>query len=306
MKGLILKTTGSFYEVMDADGDIHTAILRGKHKIAGLKVTNPIAVGDYVEFELEAKEAKGVIHKIHDRENYIIRNSTHKTGHGHIIASNIDQAILVATISQPKTSLGFIDRFLVTCESFRIPAIIVFNKWDIQKELDEPLGKAIAQIYESIGYKTLFTSAVTGEGIDELKSLLNHKKTLFSGHSGVGKSTLLNNIDPELDLYTGEISEYSQKGTHTTTFAEMFPLDNDTFIIDTPGINELGVNEMDKYTLCHYFPEFRALMHECKFNNCVHVNEPNCAVLEALKNGKIHDSRYYNYRSILENNDNRR
>lgn len=306
MKGLVIKTTGSFYELLDDTGQRHTAVLRGKYKIAGFKVTNPIAVGDYVDFELEEKEHKGVINKILDRDNYIVRNSTHKAEHGHIIAANIDQAVIVATISQPKTSLGFIDRFLVTCESFRIPCIVVINKWDLQKELDEELGRAIAYIYQTIGYEVIFTSSVTGEGIEILKEWLAGKKTLFAGHSGVGKSTLLNLIDPSLDLKTGEISDYSQKGTHTTTFAEMFEIDKDTFIIDTPGIKELGINEIEDEELGHYFPEFRALMDGCKFNNCRHLNEPGCAVTKALQEDKIHHTRYESYLSILDNDDNRR
>lgn len=306
MRGLVLKTTGSFYELLDEAGNRYISVLRGKHKIAGLKVTNPIAVGDYVEFELEEREQKGVINKILDRENYIVRNSTHKAEHGHIIASNIDQAVLVVTLSHPKTSLGFIDRFLVTCESYRIPCIIAINKWDIQKEEDEELGLAVAYIYESIGYKVIFTSAINGTGIDQLKGLLKDKKTLFSGHSGVGKSTLLNQIDPSLALRTGEISDFSQKGIHTTTFAEMFEIANNTFIIDTPGIKELGINEIEDHELGHYFPEFRALMDQCKFNNCRHLNEPACAVTKALKEGKIHQTRYESYLSILEADDNRR
>lgn len=306
MKGLVIKTTGSFYELLDESGQRHTAVLRGKYKIAGFKVTNPIAVGDYVDFELEEKEHKGVITKILDRDNYIVRNSTHKAEHGHIIAANIDQAVIVATISQPKTSLGFIDRFLVTCESFRIPCIVVINKWDLQKEIDEELGRAIAYIYESIGYEVIFCSSVTGEGIATLKDRLSGQKTLFAGHSGVGKSTLLNLIDPKLELKTGEISDYSQKGTHTTTFAEMFEIDKGSFIIDTPGIKELGINEIEDEELGHYFPEFRALMDQCKFNNCRHLNEPGCAVTKALQQGKIHHTRYESYLSILDNDDNRR
>ncbi|HTF82420.1 MAG TPA: ribosome small subunit-dependent GTPase A [Cytophagales bacterium] len=306
MKGLVLKTTGSFYELRDDAGKKYTAVLRGKHKIAGLKVTNPIAVGDYVDFELEEREQKGVINKILDRENYIIRNSTHKAEHGHIIAANIDQAVLVATVSHPKTSLGFIDRFLVTCESYRIPCIVVLNKWDIQKQEDEELGLAIAYIYKSIGYEVVFTSSVTGEGIETLRGKLSGLKTLFAGHSGVGKSTLLNQIDANLHLKTGEISDFSQKGVHTTTFAEMFEIAADTFIIDTPGIKELGINEIEEHELGHYFPEFRALMHGCKFNNCRHLNEPSCAVIKALEQGRIHQTRYESYLSILENEDNRR
>lgn len=306
MKGLVLKTTGSFYEILDEEGNRFTSILRGKHKLSGLKVTNPIAVGDYVEFELEEREQKGVIQTILERKNYIVRNSTHKTAHGHIIAANIDQAVIVITISNPKTSIGFIDRFLVTTESFRIPCIIIINKWDLQKQIDEQLGLAIAHIYKSIGYEVLFVSSVTGEGMDVVNEKIKNKKTLFAGHSGVGKSTLLNKIAPELNLRTGEISDFSKKGTHTTTFAEMYEIEKDTFIIDTPGIKELGINEVENRELGHYFPEFRALMGECKFNNCQHVNEPSCAVLAALNAGKIHPTRYESYLSILGGSDNRK
>ncbi len=308
MRGLIIKTTGSFYEVLSQDnGQLYTATLRGKLKISGLKVTNPIAVGDFVHFEEDPKNhEKGVIYEIAARTNYIIRNSTHKTAHGHIIAANIDQAVLVATLVQPRTSLGFIDRFLVTAEAFRIPVIIVLNKSDVYDEDMEKYAQALENMYANIGYPLLHTSVVNEKGIDTLKSTLKGKKTLFSGHSGVGKSSLLNLISPGLGQKTQEVSNFAQKGVHTTTFAEMFRLPEDTYIIDTPGIKELGINEIASEELSHYFPEMRALLNQCKFNNCLHVNEPQCMVRTAVEQSRIPLSRYNSYLSMLENEDNRR
>jgi ribosome biogenesis GTPase / thiamine phosphate phosphatase len=302
MKGKIIRSTGSWYDILGEDKKRYSARLRGKFKQDDLKVTNPIAVGDNVIFE-DKGDNNFVITEIEDRENYIIRKSTHKASHAHLIASNIDQAILVATISRPRTSLGFIDRFLVSAEAFRIPSVIIFNKNDILDPEDKELEEAIMYMYREIGYECFSVSAALGKGIDELRDKLSGKISLISGHSGVGKSTLLNKIDPSLELKTGEISDFSQKGTHTTTFAEMFILNEDTFIIDTPGIKELGMIDMQKEEISHYFPEMREELGNCRFNNCLHLNEPGCAVRKKLTSGEISESRYASYLSMLEEKD---
>jgi ribosome biogenesis GTPase / thiamine phosphate phosphatase len=309
MKGLIVRTTGAFYEIITDAKDRFTGVLRGKIKLGDLKVTNPIAVGDYVEFDIIEKDDEGkvAIHKIYPRNNYLIRNSTHKKNFGQLIAANMDQVILVATIAFPRTSLGFIDRFLITTESFRIPAIIIFNKIDLYSEEMEAYNQELIQLYQSLGYKCYQTSTTENIGITELREALKGKKAVFSGHSGVGKSSLLNALYPNLDLRTGEISDSSSKGTHTTTFAEMFEVDeSNTYLIDTPGINEFGLNEISDQELSHYFPEMRALLGQCKYNNCMHVSEPGCVVQDKLETGEIAFSRYDSYLSILANDDNRR
>ncbi|HEY8401395.1 MAG TPA: ribosome small subunit-dependent GTPase A [Cytophagaceae bacterium] len=299
MKGVVIKSTGSWYDILGEDHNIYKGRLRGKFKIKNLNVTNPIAVGDYVEFEQEESADSSVIKDILPRENYIIRKSVQKSSQGHLIACNVDQTVLIVTLATPRTSLGFIDRFLVSAESFRIPAIIVFNKTDIYDEtLKEQLNQ-VMNIYTQIGYTCLATSALENKGIEELKSLLRGKKSVLSGHSGVGKSSLINIIAPGLDLKTGEVSTFANKGVHTTTFAEMFEIEPGTFIIDTPGIKELGLYEIEEDELSHYFPEMRALIGECKFHNCRHVNEPQCAVLEKVKQGEIAESRYQSYLSML-------
>lgn len=305
--GLVIRSTGSWYDVRNQDGHVYRARLKGKFKIKGLKVTNPIAVGDRVKFEVEDQiENTAVITDIEPRENYIIRQSVHKTAHAHMLAANIDQAVLLATLTLPRTSLGFIDRFLVTAESFRIPTTIVFNKADILNEEGLAYQREIMDLYESVGYDCMATSALEGEGIDAFRQLLDRKITLLSGHSGVGKSTLVNAIAPNLNLRTSEVSTFANKGVHTTTFAEMFELAPDTFIIDTPGIKELGLIDMEKEEISHYFPEMRELLNQCRFNNCLHVNEPGCAVKDAVGEGEIAESRYMSYLSMLEGDDNRR
>ncbi len=281
--------------------------LKGKFKIKGLKVTNPIAVGDRVQFEVEdITENTAVILDIDPRENYIIRQSVHKTAHGHILAANIDQAVMLATLTLPRTSLGFIDRFLVTAEAFRIPTTVVFNKTDILNDEGLAYQQEIMDMYESIGYRCMATSATEGDGVEAFRQLLDHKITLLSGHSGVGKSSLVNAIAPDLNLRTNEVSTFANKGVHTTTFAEMFELAPDTFIIDTPGIKELGLVDMAKEEISHYFPEMRDRLNQCRFNNCLHVNEPGCAVKEAVGEGDIAESRYMSYLSMLDGGDNRR
>ncbi len=307
-QGIIIRSTGSWYEVLTPERQVYACRLRGKFKLKELKVTNPIAVGDEVIFELEKfnEEERGVINEILPRRNYLIRKSVHKTAHGHLIATNLDQAVVIATLTFPRTSLGFIDRFLVSAEAFRIPAVIIFNKLDLLDEEAQAYQQAIVEMYEAVGYRCLLSSTVSGEGIEEFKSLLSNKKTLLSGHSGVGKSSLVNVIAPDLVLRTGEVSTFANKGTHTTTFAEMFEWQENSFLIDTPGIKELGLIDIDKEELAHFFPEMRALLGECKFHNCLHVHEPKCAVIAAVEAESISLSRYESYLSMLQDYDNRR
>ncbi|UTA70332.1 ribosome small subunit-dependent GTPase A [Emticicia sp. 21SJ11W-3] len=302
-----MRSTGSWYEVRTEQGNILQCRLKGKFKIKDLKVTNPIAVGDKVAFDLESEtENTGIIYDILARENYIIRQSVHKTAHGHLIATNLDQAILIATLTFPRTSLGFIDRFLVTAESFRIPTILVFNKLDILVDEAIAYQEELANLYESLGYQCVFTSATNNIGVDTFRNLLNGKVSLLSGHSGVGKSTLINAIAPDLDLRTSEISTFANKGVHTTTFAEMFEISPDTFIIDSPGIKELGLADMEKEEISHYFPEMREKLGKCRFHNCLHIDEPKCAVKDAVIEGTIAESRYNSYLSMVLGEDNRK
>lgn len=306
-EGLVMRSTGSWYEVQLESKKIIKCRLRGKLKLKGFKVTNPIAVGDKVAFSFEDETNElGMITEILPRENYIIRQSVHKTQHAHILAANLDQAILLVTLAHPKTSLGFIDRFLVTAESFRIPTKIVFNKIDLLDEDEKEYLNSLKIIYEKIGYPCSFTAANTGVGIEEFKNLLVGKKTLLSGHSGVGKSTLINQIAPNLDLKTSEISDFADKGVHTTTFATMFELENNTYLIDTPGIKELGLIDLKKQDIPHYFPEMRDCLGQCKYHNCSHTKEPKCAVIEKVESYAISPSRYASYLSMLEGDDNRR
>lgn len=305
---MVLRSTGSWYEVRDSrDGHIWQCRLKGKFKALGLKVTNPIAVGDYVNFEVENEsENFGIIHEIVPRENYVIRRSVHKTAHAHLIAANVDQAILICTLVFPRTSLGFIDRFLVAIESFRIPGVLVFNKQDLLNDEMKEFQDELMQLYTSLGYRCLATTALAELGLEEFKTLLKGKVSLLSGHSGVGKSTLVNAIAPDLDIKTQEVSTFANKGVHTTTFAEMFELEKDTFIIDSPGIKELGLADMEKEEISHYFPEMRDLLNQCRFNNCQHINEPGCAVKDAVSEGKIALSRFESYLSIMAGDDNRK
>lgn len=305
MIGLVMRSTGSWYDVKGKDGINYQCRVRGKLRLAGIKTTNPIAVGDYVKFERH-EENEGIIQEVCPRNNYIIRKSIKNKNHGHIIAANIDQSILIATITYPRTSAGFIDRFLVAAEAFRIPQVILFNKTDLLTPEDHEQLEEYMAIYGDIGVQCLPISAINNDGIDQVKDLLRGKKSLISGHSGVGKSTLVNKIEPTLDLKTSEVSDFAEKGVHTTTFAEMFELWPDTFIIDTPGIKELGLIDIADEELSDFFPEMRALLGECKYHNCQHVHEPNCAVKEAVDEGYIALSRYNSYLSMLEDVDNRR
>jgi ribosome biogenesis GTPase / thiamine phosphate phosphatase len=301
MKAIVYKSTGSWYVVKDETGKQYNARMLGKFKIDGLTSTNPIAVGDAVEIEIENElESGATITKIYDRKNYITRTSPANKHQHHIIASNLDQSLLFATLKDPKTSQGFIDRFLISSESFHISTIIVFNKADLYKKKEEEKFEMVKDIYETIGYTVKKISVETNEGVDEVKNLLKDKVTLLSGHSGVGKSSFLNKIFPEMKLKTQDVSGWSGKGMHTTTFAEMFDVPFGGKIIDTPGIRELGLVDIPKQELSHYFPEMRALINDCQFNNCMHTNEPNCAVKSAVENNLISMDRYISYCNILE------
>lgn len=304
MKGRVLKSTGSWYTVKSEKGLIN-ARLRGKFKQDDLKLTNPISVGDYVLLEQEADQPSSVITEILRRDNYIIRKSTRKNHFSHIIASNIDQAFLIITLKNPRTSLGFIDRFLVSTESFRIPTSILVNKMDITyKEKDMEYLQDIKDIYVPLGYPVYEISALNSTVLQEqFLPLLMGKTTLLSGHSGVGKSTLLNKIVPEAVQATKEISKFSAKGVHTTTFAEMFEIEGGGFLIDTPGIKEFGILDIDEFELSHYFPEFRKYLGQCRYNNCQHLNEPGCVVRQKLEEGFIHPYRYDSYVNILNEED---
>ena len=298
MTGLVIKSTGSHYQVRLDSGEVKDCVLKGKIRLDDRKTTNPIAVGDKVDFDTD-ENGDTVITKIHTRKNYIIRKSINLSKQAQILASNLDQAVLIATLVSPRTSLGFIDRFLITAEAYSIPAKIIFNKSDLLNEEFLKYQDEIIGIYKKIGYDCFVVSGLTKKNIDVIKAILKDKTTLISGHSGVGKSTLINAIEPGLNLKTGAISAAHSKGTHTTTFAELHPLSFGGFVIDSPGIKELGLVEMKKEEVGHYFPEIRAIMNNCKFNNCIHVNEPKCAVKEAVEKGEISEERYRSYLGIL-------
>lgn len=305
MTGLVYKSTGSWYTIKTDLGTTYQCRIKGKFRIKDIKSTNPIAVGDVVDFELETKndETTGIINTIHDRKNYIVRKSVNLSKQTHIIASNIDQVFLLITIDNPTTFTSFIDRFLVTTEAYSIKTILLFNKIDTCSEEILNEVKYLAHVYRKIGYECIEISAKTGKNIDKVKILMKDKVSMFAGHSGVGKSTLVNAIEPELDLKTKEISIQHMQGQHTTTFAEMFDLNFGAKIIDTPGIKGFGVVDMDKEEISDYFPEFFKLKQDCKFNNCLHVEEPQCAVKDALDKDEIAFSRYRSYIQILEGDD---
>ena len=302
MKGIVYKSTGSWYSVKAENGAFYDCRIKGKFRISGIKSTNPVAVGDHVDFDIEQKGdgTIGVIKKIDERNNYIIRKSVNLSKQTHIIAVNIDIAFLLITLNNPPTFTTFIDRFLVTAEAYHIKSVLLFNKIDTYNE-DELLEvKFLAALYRKIGYECIGISAMTGKNIEKVKAIMQDKVTMFSGHSGVGKSTLINAIEPGLALKTAEISEQHLQGQHTTTFAEMFDLSFGGQIIDTPGIKGFGVVEIDREELGDYFPEFFERKENCKFNNCLHVEEPHCAVKNALENEEIAWSRYKSYLQILE------
>jgi ribosome biogenesis GTPase len=301
MEATVYKSTGSWYVVQDAGARVFNARIKGKFKIDDITSTNPIAVGDAVIAEMENElENTLTITGIAPRRNYITRSSPHNRNQHHIIASNLDQSLLFATLREPKTSLGFIDRFLVTSEAYHIPSIIVFNKCDLYRHKEQEKFEEVKKIYEAVGYKIMLMSIEKNIGVEEVKHLLKDKTTLLSGHSGVGKSSFINIVFPELRLKTQDVSGWSGKGLHTTTFAEMFNLSFGGRIIDTPGIRELGLVDISRKELSHYFLEMRALISECQFNNCVHINEPGCAVKKAVNEGRIDPERYGSYLGILE------
>ena len=305
MTGTVYKSTGSWYTVKSNQGDFIECRMKGKFRMKGIKSTNPIAVGDVVDYELEetSDTVTGTIHHIHDRKNYIVRKSVNLSHQMHIIAANIDRVFLLITINNPPTTFSFIDRFLVTAEAYGIETILVFNKIDTLDDvtLDDQLY--MQHVYQEIGYQCLRVSAAEGKGVEALKELMIGKTSMFSGHSGVGKSTLVNALEPTLDLKTKNISEQSKQGQHTTTFAEMYDLSFNASIIDTPGIKGFGIVDMEPQEISDYFPEFFRLKEQCKFNNCLHKEEPHCAIKSALEKDEIAWSRYNSYLKILEGDD---
>ena len=302
MKGIVYKSTGSWYTVKTEQGSFYECRLKGKFRIRGIKTTNPVSVGDKVFFEIDnlGDDEFGVIYEIENRNNYIIRKSVNLSKQTQIIAANIDLAFLIVTLNNPPTSTAFIDRFLVTSEAYGIKTILLFNKIDSYNEEELVTVKYLAHLYRSIGYECIGISAMTGKNLDKVKVLMKNKVSVFSGHSGVGKSTLVNAIEPSLNLKTKEISDQHLQGQHTTTFAEMYDLSFDAQIIDTPGIKGFGMVEIDKEELSGFYPEFFKLKEHCKFHNCLHIEEPKCAVKEALENEEIAWSRYKSYLQILE------
>lgn len=300
-KGIVVKSTGSWYNVKLDNGKLVACRIVGRFRLDGLKLTNPVAVGDQVEVVLEDDGETGSIVKIMERSNYVVRQSPRKKHDLHLLASNIDQAIVIMTITQPKLKQGFIDRFLLMIEPYNIPAVIIFNKADLYKRGDMEVFELLRMIYEDIGYEVLLVSALKGEGIDRFRTILKDKITLVAGQSGVGKSTLVNSVQPQLDLRTKELSDYSGKGQHTTTFAEMFDLDFGGSIIDTPGIKTLSFNNLEPIDVAHNFREFFELSESCKFGgNCLHRDEPKCAVKQALETGEASELRYFNYLALLD------
>ncbi len=301
MKALVYKSTGSWYTVKDETGKTHNARIKGIFKIDDITSTNPVSVGDEVAIDIESDiENTAVITAITPRRNYINRQSPRHKHQHHIIAANLDQSLLVATLKEPRTSQGFIDRFLVASEMYHVKACIVFNKSDLYKKKEQEKFEDWKNIYEAIGYTVVLISVGKNENIDSVIGLLKDKTTLISGHSGVGKSSLLNAILPELGIRTQDVSGWSGKGMHTTTFAEMYDLPFGGKIIDTPGMREFGLVDISKQELSHYFPEMRDRLQNCQFNNCLHINEPGCAIKEAVRNGEIHEDRYVSYVNILD------
>ena len=300
MKALVYKSTGSWYVIKNEVGEFFNARIKGKFKIEGITSTNPIAVGDWVEVDKEdIAEGSVIIYNIFPRTNYITRQSPHNKHLHHIVASNLDQSILLATLKSPRTSTGFIDRFLAASEAYHVPSILVFNKSDLFREKETQKFEDIKHIYERIGYKVLLMSVNDGTGIDEVRAMLKDKTTLVSGHSGVGKSSFINAIFPDKAIKTKAVSNWSGKGMHTTTFAEMHDLDFGGKIIDTPGIREFALMDFEPHELSHYFKEMKELINGCKFNNCMHIEEPGCAVKLAVEEGRIAPDRYISYLNIL-------
>jgi ribosome biogenesis GTPase len=301
MQGIVYKSTGSWYNVKDHSGKMWNARIKGVFKLDEITSSNPIAVGDIVDFEEENQnEQTVIITQIYDRKNYINRQSPRAKSQQHIIAANIDQSLLIATIKEPRTSQGFIDRFLVACEMYHVPAVILFNKTDLYKEKDLAKFEKMKEVYEKIGYKVASTSLKLGQNMDHLETVLKDKITLVSGHSGVGKSTFINAVIPNASIKTQNISGWSGKGQHTTTFAEMYELAFGGKIIDTPGMKEFGLIGLERQELSGYFPEMKQRLNDCQFNNCLHINEPGCAVKQAIVDEQIDEERYISYYNILE------
>lgn len=304
MEGRVMKSTGSWYDVLGPDGKTYLCRLQGKLRLDETKETNPVTVGDHVEVLVDENNAS--ITEVKPRINHILRQSVKRTGHSNVLAANIDQVMLIATLRHPRTSLGFIDRFLVTAESFRIPQILLFNKKDLFKDDDRQTIDQLQQLYSAIGTRTYIISAQVQDDVNQVRELLTNKTTLVAGHSGVGKSTLLNALFPEADQAVNEVSDFTSRGIHTTTFAEMFALDAHTFVIDTPGVKEWGLVEMNQQEISDYFPEMRELRLDCKFGSrCLHLTEPKCRILQAVEEGKIAASRYKSYHSMVLGEDTR-
>jgi ribosome biogenesis GTPase len=299
-QGIVIKSTGSRYRVLDDEGTVHECILRGRFRVSGVRTTNPVAVGDRVTIDV----AEGVITALSPRRNYIIRKASNLSRESQIIAANIDQAFLVITVKMPETPVEFIDRFLATAEAYRIPAVILINKTDLYGEEEMRQARLIRDVYEKIGYRVLMISATGDENLDEVEDSLHNKTTLISGNSGVGKSTLLNRLNPSLSLKTGHISDYHEQGRHITTFPEMHPLPGGGYVIDTPGIRGFGVIDFDRREIYHFFPEIFRISSACRFHNCIHLDEPDCSVREAVTTGEIEPWRYRSYVSmVLEDNE---
>lgn len=300
MEAVVYKSTGSWYIIKDRQGKLMNARIKGKLRIDNITSSNPVAVGDIVDIEMEDNAEDAIITNVHDRRNYINRTSPHNKNQHHIVAANLDQSLLFSTLIDPKTSLGFIDRFLVISEAYHVPAIIVFNKTDLFRQKEKDRMAHIREIYEPIGYRIIEMSIAENKSVDEVRGLLHGKTTLLSGHSGVGKSSFINMILPDLQLRTKDVSGWSGKGQHTTTFAEMFDYPGGGKVIDTPGIRELGLVDISKQELSHYFPEMRAVIQQCQFNDCVHLDEPGCAVKEAVNSGDISEERYISYLNMMD------
>ena len=299
-KGLVTKSTGSWYSIRDTEtGETVSCNIRGKLRIQGIKSTNPVAVGDFVEYEVQENSDTGIIKDVLERKNYIIRKSTNLSKQTHILAANLDQAILMVTLAFPETYTIFIDRFLITAEAYRIPAKLIFNKIDLYDKNQREYLRKLINIYEDIGYECIVTSVKKTSNISKVIGLLKNNTSLIAGNSGVGKSSLINLVDPKLQLKTSEISDYHKSGKHTTTFAEMFELSVGGFVIDTPGIRGFGLHDIQDEELFHFFPEIFKASENCRYHNCTHVHEPGCAVKAAIEEGTVSQLRYENYLNIL-------
>ncbi len=300
MKGRVTKSTGSWYDVLTNEGVTLQCRLKGKLRLENRRTTNPVVIGDWVMVEPEKDNSAAVISEVLKRNNYIIRQSARNRTAEHILAANIDRSFIIATVKQPATTTGFIDRFLLTAEAYHIPSTILLNKMDLYNEEDLKQVEFLKNIYSKAGYSVELISAKTDEHLNAVRAIMKGKVNLVAGHSGVGKSTFINKMIPGMDLKVGDVSDYHSKGMHTTTFAEMFHIPEGGFIIDTPGIKEFGILDLAPEELAHYFPEMKTRMHDCKFNNCLHINEPKCAIRDAVEKGEISKSRYGSYLAIVE------